>query len=401
MIKRQDLERSLKITFHYGTAIFSSLLINALLGLPSYSLTLQKLSDQTPTGFSNLSGITYSGSGSTYYGVSDDPAGKFYTITIDVSGSAFNSVTKDATTTLKDSGGAALTNTDAEGIAILGPNLFVSTEGSYTAPNLNPFLFDNSTLIGDLFIRSFQIANGNSNIGAGNDLALASRYTNSTSTIGLRNNLAFESLTISPTQNRLFSAVEAPLKEDQTLASLLSGTAKSLLRILQFDLPTGTASAEYLYETEVGFGLTDLLAVDDNRLIALERRANMLGAVTGIGVFEISITGATDIKLNTGLIASGTSGITKVQKTAITFDIPLSQTTNFEGLTFGETLADGRPTIFFTSDNNSNEAATTTFTGYAVAPIPFDFSPTGGLLTLGAIAGARHIRKKIKEKSKS
>ncbi|PZU95808.1 MAG: hypothetical protein DCE90_11675 [Pseudanabaena sp.] len=398
MIKRQELERSLKKAFYYSTAIFSSLLTNALFGLPSYSLTLQKLGDQTPTGFSNFSGITYSGSGNTYYGISDDPDGKFYTITIDVSGNAFNSVTKTATTTLKDSVGDALTNTDAEGIAILGNNLFVSTEGSYTA--LNPLQFDNSTLTGDLFIRSFQIATGDPNLGS--DLALVNRYTNSTSTNGLRNNLAFESLTISPTQDRLFSAVEAPLKEDQTLASLLSGTAKSLLRILQFDLPSGNASAEYLYETEVGFGLADLLAVDNNKLIALERRANPInGAVTGIGVFEISLMGATDISSNTGLTASGTSGITKVQKTAITFDIPLSQTTNFEGLTFGEILADGRTTIFFTSDNNMDEAATTIFTGYAVTPVPFDFSPTGGLLTLGVIAGARHIRKKIKAKSKS
>ncbi|MBD2177196.1 esterase-like activity of phytase family protein [Pseudanabaena sp. FACHB-1998] len=370
--------------------------MSTIASLPSYSLSFQSLGTKTPVGFSQVSGLTYSGSGDTYYGISNESAAKFYTIKIDVTGNTFNSVTKVGTnTTLKDSGGTALSNKiDAEGIALSGSNIFVSTEGNYTP--LNPFAFDNSVLTSpaNLFIRRFNIATGNQDTAAGNDLTLASRYTTSTTTTGLRNNLAFESLTISPDQSRLFSAVEAPLKEDQALATLQ--TSKDLIRILRFNLVSGifTAGEEYLYETEMGFGLADLLAIDNNILIALERKADISGSITGIGVFELSIAGATDISANTGLTASGTSGITKVQKTSITFDIPLSPSINYEGLTFGETLADGRPTIFFVSDNNLDENAVTNFAAYAV--VPFDFEPSLGFLALGSL----YLGKKILEKNK-
>jgi len=59
------------------------------------------------------------------------------------------------------------------------------------------------------------------------------------------------------------------------------------------------------------------------------------------------------------------------------------------------------PSFVFLGDNSGQASGEFTLGSVDLTPIPFDFSPTGGLLTLGAIAGARHIRKKIKEKSKS
>ena len=388
----QRLSRSFISFLNYALIVSSGLFINTIAIFPSYSLELVRIGKQTPTGFSQVSGITYSGAGNTYYGISDDSTPKFYTITIDLNGNVLNSVSKTATTILKDSSGNALSNIDAEGIALSGSNIFVSTEGNFTA--LNPVLYDQSTLTSptNLFINRFNISTGNQDSSAGSVTSLRSRYTvEGSTTTGLRNNLAFESLTISPDQTRLFSAVESSLKEDLPLSSLLGGSTP-LLRLLQFD-QSGSAyssGAEYLYNAQPNYGLVDLLALNNNTLLALERNPNSLAT----SLFEISIGGATDISANSGLGGS-TAGITPVTKTAITFDIPLTNVTNYEGLTFGQILPDGRPTVVFVSDNNNTDATSTSFEVYAA--VPFDFSPNLGLFGLGAIYAGNRLIKKLKK----
>lgn len=59
--------------------------------------------------------------------------------------------------------------------------------------------------------------------------------------------------------------------------------------------------------------------------------------------------------------------------------------------------------FLFFGDNTGQESGIFTLgqVDLDTTPIPFDFSPTGGLLALGAIAGARHIHRKLKEKSKT
>jgi hypothetical protein len=163
------------------------------------------------------------------------------------------------------------------------------------------------------FLPVVQDTNGNGVVDAGD-----------TQTAGVRNNLAFESLTITPNQKVLFSATENALFQDGTLAT---ATTTSPARILQYNLTAGQPEKEYLYEidrvavappTATSFstnGLVDLLAIDDRgTLLALERSftAGIPGTGNTIKLYEITTQGATDISTIDAL-----SSLTAEQRAAI------------------------------------------------------------------------------------
>ncbi|MFM9158205.1 MAG: esterase-like activity of phytase family protein, partial [Dolichospermum sp.] len=88
---------------------------------------------------------------------------------------------------------------------------------------------------------------------------------------GIRNNLAFESLTITPNQKYLFTATENALIQDGTAAK---PGVSSLCRILEYNLLTKQPEREFLYQTQpvkpffnptrkFASGLSDLLALDN------------------------------------------------------------------------------------------------------------------------------------------
>ncbi|WP_293129495.1 esterase-like activity of phytase family protein, partial [Microcoleus sp. bin38.metabat.b11b12b14.051] len=321
-----------------------------------------------------LSGITYAGN-NTYYAISDgrnvggspDPS-RFYTLTIpNVSSGSLAAVGGVAFTAVTQIGNPppfAADTSDTEGIALIGSNVFVSSEGNFST-NTQPF------------INRFAIATGQQ------DLALpisSPKYDVSAApNIGIRNNQAFESLTITPSQSFLFTATENALKQDGP-ATLTTATIGTRSRILRYNLATNTANGEFLYNTDPGNGISEMLAVDDNTLLVLERFLNPGPPVSGdLKLYQISLNSATDIQSNTGLIASGVASITPVSKTPIATAAayffsagspPLVD--NFEGMTFGPpqtTLtANGKRTLILVSDNNF--AIPTRFAAFAANNAP-------------------------------
>jgi 3-phytase len=324
-----------------------------------------------------LSGVTYDAAKNQYYAISDDRTSnaRFYTFTLDP-------VTSDVTFTnvvqLKDASGKpfALNSLDPEGIA-LTPNgtVFISSEGEAN-PSVgrvsNPFVKEFSLTTGQE-IRSLSVptkflpkvtdTNGNGVVDTGD-----------TQTAGVRNNQAFESLTISPNQKTLYTATENALFLDGGLATLATGSRS---RILQYNLVSGLPEKEYLYVTDPiakastvapnfnDNGLVDLLAIDDRgTLLALERSFGS-GVGNTIKIYEISLQGATDIStidsLNS-LTAAQLSAIAPTQKRLLldldSLKLPNSDgnhptgTDNIEGIAFGPKLADGRQSIVLVSDNN-------------------------------------------------
>lgn len=355
--------------------------------------SLDLIGQQAPTGFAQLSGITYGG-GNTYYAISDDTTPGFYTVSISFSGTSLGSVASGGKTNLTnvtDYLGAPLSGNqvDAEGIALTsGGKLYISSEGSATA---NP---DAGIQNANPIINRFDLATGAQEA----TVTLANRYTiaGSTTTTGVRSNLIFESLTLTPDQSRLFSALETPLKQDQSLIALGLG-ASPLLRLLQFNASGGnyTAGAEYLYTATPGYGLSDLLAIDNTTLVALERNFQNLA----INLFEVSLGNSpTDISSNNALGGSS-AGITAVQKRLIPIAGSLT-TANYEGLTFGPTLADGRRSLILVADNGAGEGTATNFAAFAVnasgaTPVPFEFSPALGLLLLGGSVATQQLRQHL------
>ena len=329
------------------------------------------LADDTgvPNNFRDLSGITYNAADDTYLLVSDDASNpRIYTVQVAID-QAGNTVTPthfngtETSTALTITGGFAAP--DMEGIALDNSgNLFISSEGAYTPYDpSNPFNLDLSTITQNPFIKQFD-TDGTELL----TLTLPAKFTTSSPTVGLRNNLALESLTLTFDNNYLFTAVEGPLKQDQNLGAFAANAP--LNRIVRFDLSAaGVPSAEFLYEAELGHGLTELLALDNSgeRLLAIERSADpSTGTVTRVQLFEVDLTGATDISGTTGLNGN-TTGITSAAKTQLAdfsnASLP-GLRANYEGVTFGPTLPDGRRSLVLVSDNNN--VGDTRFTAFAV-----------------------------------
>ncbi|MCF2148700.1 phytase [Desmonostoc muscorum LEGE 12446] len=330
--------------------------------------------DGTPTPVGGLSGVTYDAVNNRYYAISDarsDTNGlaRLYTFT------AGTEVTFTNVTPLKDSTGNFFTafSLDPEGIALTNNGtVFISSEGE-VRPDLgasrvsNPFIKEfslttgqelRSLLIPTKFLPVVQDTNNNSIVDAGD-----------TQTSGVYNNLAFESLTITPDQKTLFTATENALFQDGLKASLASGSRS---RILQYNLVTGQPEKEYLYITDAiaeapnpstgsaDNGLVDLLAIDNRgTLLALERSFAQ-GVGNTIKIYEVSLQGATDISFYNSLnnlSAEQLATIAPAQKRLVLnlndLDLP-NGTDNIEGIAFGPKLADGRQSIVLVSDNNFN-----------------------------------------------
>ncbi|BBD64612.1 phytase [Nostoc commune NIES-4072] len=327
-----------------------------------------------PTPLGGLSGVTYDAVNNRYYAISDDrsqfaPA-RFYTFTTADAGVTFTNVTP-----LKNSNGNffALNSLDPEGIALTNNGtVFISSEGEVnpTAGRVsNPFIKEFSLTTGQevgslpvptKFLPVVEDTNNNNIIDAGD-----------TQTSGVYNNLAFESLTITPDQKTLFTATENALSQDGLKASLTSGSPS---RILQYNLVSGQPEKEYLYITDAiaeapnpstgsaDNGLTDLLAIDNRgTLLALERSFAQ-GVGNTIKIYEVSLQGATDISfydsLN-NLSAEQLATIKPAQKRLLLnlndLNLP-NGTDNIEGITFGPKLADGSQSIVLVSDNNFSQS---------------------------------------------
>ncbi len=333
---------------------------------------------QTPVG--GLSGVTYDAVNNRYYAISDDrsqfgPA-RFYTFTTGTE------VTFTNVTPLKDSNNNlfATFSVDPEGIALTNNGtVFISSEGEVNLGAgrvTNPFIKEfslttgqevRSLLVPTKFLPVVQDTNSNGIVDAGD-----------TQTSGVYNNLAFESLTITPDQKTLFSATENALFQDGLRASLTSGSPS---RILQYNLVSGQPEKEYLYITDAipespnpstGFadnGLVDLLAIDNRgTLLALERSFAQ-GVGNTIKIYEVSLQGSTDISfydsLN-NLSAEQLATIQPAQKRLLLnltdlnlptdANHPITGLDNIEGLAFGPKLADGSQSIVLVSDNNFNQS---------------------------------------------
>ncbi|MBD1938670.1 cadherin-like domain-containing protein [Microcoleus sp. FACHB-68] len=289
-----------------------------------------------------LSGITYNSANNQYYVIADarnngtGPV-RFYTFNINVSSGtlAAGGATATGVTLLGNPTAFAANTSDTEGIALApgGATAFIASEGVFsgTTPTAQPF------------INQFNIATGVQT----SALPVPSKFTATAGTSGIVSNAAFESLSISPTGQFLFTATENALKQDGAVPTASTGTPS---RILTYNLGTSTAGAEYLYNTDAGNGISEILALDNTTLLVLERSMNPAAQTGSLRLYQVSLTGATDISGLNALTGSPTAA----QKTLVadfqtTAGFPIN---NFEGMTLGPTLPSGKRSLILISDNN-------------------------------------------------
>ena len=206
---------------------------------------------------------------------------------------------------------------------------------------------------------------------------------------GVRDNQGFESLTRTP-DGRLIAGLERPLHADLAAPPRnghpFSGGRAGPGRLVelvdvagtwqprrQWVYPIGRTAAPRGFESicdDGENGLTELLALDDTRLIALERACLQSPATPDVRntvqLFLVDVSDATDV------LGESRGSITQARPVAkallLDFDalIPefppaLANLDNFEALAFGPSLPDGSRTLLVMSDDNFRETQNTVF----------------------------------------
>lgn len=335
-----------------------------------------------------LSGIAYDPVAGQYYAISDDrsqfaPA-RFYTMEIDLADGSLDAgdVAFTDVTTLRRTDGTPF------------PALFIDPEGiAYDPRNGTLFISQEGQVAPLAALPGVQVAPSVASYGLdggiGTVLPVDAKFLpTKDASSGIRNNLAFESLTLSPNGRWLYTATENALFQDGPAASVASG---SLARIVKYDALTGRKVAEFAYITEPvaeppaaanGFatnGLVELLALDDNgTLLAMERSFSVGAPGAGgtgniIKIFLVQTQGATDIS---GIFSVSTeiddgelsAFLDAPVKKELLFDlselgIPLD---NVEGMALGPKLADGRQSLVLVSDNNFSATQFTQVLAFAL-----------------------------------
>lgn len=308
------------------------------------------------TELGGLSGITYNGDKQIYYAISDDrsskAAARFYTLEIDLDRDKISEETVtfiDVTTLLNETGQPfPPLSIDSEGITFTQKSLFISSEGDRER-QIQPF------------IREFSLVGKQLQ-----SLPIPEKFLIQPNS-GVRNNLALENLTVTPSKKDLFTATENALIQDGTEANISTG---SPCRILQYDLIKGEAKKEFLYITEPitstsnNFGdfktngLVEIIALDDTHLLSLERSFS-LDTGNVIKLFQVDLSNADNIqKINS--LNNQFTHISPVKKELLSdlsnLELILD---NIEGMTFGPKLADGQRSLILVSDNNFNPLQST------------------------------------------
>ena len=309
-----------------------------------------------------LSGLTYDRQRDLFYAISDDrgniaPA-RFYTLklNLDRQNSQVKLTKVDITdvTLLKQANGETYPpgQTDTEAIALTPQSsVFITSEGD-RGKNIPPF------------INEFALQTGI----AKQALPTPERYLPDTEgKRGVQNNLAFESITLSPIGTlpaageplRLFAATESSLMQDKVVAKVgedgkIPGAKNRWIHYLLSNRPE--IISEHLYQLDppplgaIEHGLSEIQALDTSgHFLTLERSFGLFGF--RVKLFQTSMAGATD----TSKIASfkGNTTIQPIKKQLAfdlkTLDIRLD---NLEGMALGARLPDGSQTLLLVSDNN-------------------------------------------------
>jgi hypothetical protein len=368
------------------------------------------------TTIGGLSGIDYDSSTQRYVAISDDrsqysPA-RVYELALDfnqfsrsnspgAAGVGFTGVT----TLLNASGSAyGLNQVDPESVRVVhgssGSTLLWTNEGQRSSAGFqNPTLRE-SSLNGTL-LREFEVPQA--------FLPSGSNAGNSAGDRGIRNNLAFESLTLSLDGRSAYIATESALAQDGAIASVNAGTVS---RVAQFDYASGQRVAEYAYPVDAipvapvpasasaDNGLVELLAVGEGRFLALER-SFASGVGNNIRIYLTETAGASDVS---GLASLAGASYVAMRKTLlldlgtlVNSDGSALKLDNVEGISWGADF-NGQRTLLLVSDNNFSGSQFTQFIALSVngdlatMPVPEPGTPAlmlGGLALLGTLLRRR------------
>ncbi|MEI4484544.1 MULTISPECIES: esterase-like activity of phytase family protein [unclassified Phyllobacterium] len=311
--------------------------------------------------FGGISGLDFDASTGRYIGLSDDRAERgpvrFYELDIDISAGSLKEITVVRHVDLLDKNGEpiGIHTADPEALRIGNDGIYWSSEGdgkTLAAPFVRVGKPDGS------FLREFRLPD---------DFTPTADQSS-----GIRDNLAFESLAISPS-GEVFAGVEGALYQDGPVTSLTIG---GLARIIRYNGSTGEPKAQYLYpvspipqaavkaEGDADNGLVEMAALDNRRLLALERSFSQ-GFGNHIKLFMIDLDGATDIA-DIASLARYDQRVVPIRKSQI-LDLRAIglMPDNIEAMAIGKTK-DGTDVLILGADNNFSSRQKTQFFAFKI-----------------------------------
>lgn len=212
------------------------------------------------------------------------------------------------------------------------------------------------------------------------------------SQFGVTENASLESLTLSPSEEFLFTALEHPLKEDGPSPTFEKGSLTRILKLAQKEgayfalaqfaylldpVPTlpglDPKSSQFQYQEN---GLVDLIALDNHRFLTLERSFSMGNpnespnnkiSANSVRIYEVDFKNALDVSKVKSL---GSLKIEKVAKKKLVLDLDsikqklkTPRLDNIEGMCLGP-IVDNKQTLIFVSDDNFNKDQRTVFIAF-------------------------------------
>ncbi len=340
--------------------MFKSVLLSlSILAAPVMAQTAMELKQKSMAewgvGTAQYSGIASLG-GNRYAMVSDkEPSDGFFTFRIDQ-----NATTGEVTNVyLEGFHGNSAPKVDASGISIR------DCEGVAYFPSANTLFISGE---GDQEILEYSLEGQPT----GRRLAVPA-------IMGLTQivpNYGFEALSYDAATHRFWTTTESTLKADGQAASAQYPAAQNVLRLQSFtdDLQP---SAQYAYRMDRGrsekfgqiyvYGVPEITALPDGRLLVLEREANIpagyLGSECRCKLFIVDPTQGHRIDSSTDLRTLDPN-LFLVKKLLLDFRTVMNLTkhnfANYEGMCLGRTLADGRQTLLLVCDSQG---------GYGKGPV--------------------------------
>ncbi|NQX41422.1 Uncharacterized conserved protein [Pedobacter steynii] len=294
---------------------------------------------QTTVG--GLSGIDYDPVHQVYYLISDDrsainPA-RFYTAKIKLTANGIDTVMLTGTQKLPVQR-KGVPDPEAIRYSPVSGRLVWSSEGDRNIKSGSATLIDPSI---QLISRKGKIIQ---------NFILPESLKMSTMESGPQNNEVLEGLTFSGDGKILYASMEGPLYEDKLPA---------FQRVYQFDVASGVNTAQYFYKSEKGYGITDILNVNDRQFLFTERSWSKETKRLTVMVYLADFQGATDLMQYTD--RGGSEAIPIRKKLLLDFSKLSFPVDNIEGATLGPQLPNGHPTLLFVSDNNFNPEQITQF----------------------------------------
>ncbi len=351
--------------------------ISSLKFLDEYDLPYNLQYKNTTVG--GLSSIDYDAQNDLYYLISDDRSefnpSRFYTAKISLDLNEINSVKMVAVTTLRQENGQPYPDLKKHTKQTVDPEamrfdpktrqLVWSSEGERIVKQGDTLLIDPSvnTVFTDGKLSS--------------TLVLPEILKMHATESGPRRNGVLEGLAFADNYKTLYVNLEEPLYQDGPRADLTD--VNPLIRIFKFNWKTKKNIAQYAYKLEPiaypakpenGFkvnGVPDILAINKNQLLVMERSFSDGHDGCVIKVFLADLNGADNIISNLSLIKNPPQHLIR-KKLLLNMDDLKIYIDNVEGATFGPILPNGHQSIIFVADNNFNKTEKTQFFLFEVMP---------------------------------